>query len=166
MSSDNVLLGTGALLVANTGILIGTVCLPFAASFLLDGIVQILRGDGPKVFQVALARVVVLAVGGYLLWRLGNSYAGVDAGRQPLMVTIALSLLLLSTVLALVGFVVRTVKLLRNARQAADRLLNIQLSPQFRPTGRGPADEPREDAQISPLDDAQGSVDPWAVHPT
>ena len=166
MSSDNVLLGTGALLVAHTGILIGTVCVPFAASFLLDGIVRILRGDGPKLFRRTLALVVVLAGGGYLLWWFGSSYSGVDAGRQPLMVTIALSLLALSTVLALVGFAVRTVKLLRNARQAEERLQHTQMSPQFRLTSRGLADSPSDDGQISPLDDTQPAVDPWAVHPT
>ncbi|TFC59574.1 hypothetical protein E3O62_09265 [Cryobacterium sp. TMT2-15-1] len=165
MSSDNVLLETGALLVAHTGILIGTVCLPFAVSFLLDGIVQILRGDGPQVFRSALALVVFFAGGGYLLWQSGISYAGADQEGPALMGTVALALLAFSTVMALVGFVVRTVKLLRNARRAEERLQHLQMSPQFRLTGRGPADSPRDDGQVSPiLGDAQSAVGPWALH--
>jgi hypothetical protein len=128
VSSDNVLLETGALVVANFGLLIGTVCLPFAASFLLDGIVRILRGDGPKLFLRALALVVVLAVGGYGLWRFGLSDPGAAPEGPALMGPAALYLLAGSTALALVGFVLRTVKLLRNARREEERLQYIQMS--------------------------------------
>jgi hypothetical protein len=54
---------------ARKPILMGTVCLPFAASFLLDGIVQLLRGDGPKLFLGSLGLVVLLAGAGYALWQ-------------------------------------------------------------------------------------------------
>ena len=128
MGSDNVLLATGALIVAHCGVLIGTVCVPFAASFLLDGIVQILRGDGPRVFKGALALVVLLAVGGYLLWLVGNSYPGVASEGPAFLGMVALVLLAASTVLALAGFVLRTVKLLRNARRDADRLQYMHMS--------------------------------------
>lgn len=129
MSSDNVLLATGALVVAHCGILMGTVCLPFAASFLLDGIVQLLRGDGPKLFLGSLGLVVLLAGAGYALWQFGAGYPGVEMERPALMVAVALYLVAVSTVLALIGFVLRTVRLLQNARREADRLQCLQMSP-------------------------------------
>ena len=122
------LLGTGALIVAHCGILIGTVVVPFAASFLLDGIVRILRGDGPKLFLGVLALVVVLAVGGYGLWQFGISDPGAAPEGPVLSGPVVLYLLAGSTVLALVGFVLRTVKLLRNARREEERLQYIQMS--------------------------------------
>ncbi|WP_206750258.1 hypothetical protein [Cryobacterium sandaracinum] len=49
--------------------------------------------------------------------------------RPALMVTVSLYLVAVSTVLALIGFVLRTVRLLRDARREADRLQYMQLSP-------------------------------------
>lgn len=167
MSSDNVLLETGALVVANFGILIGTVCLPFAASFLLDGIVRILRGDGPKLFLRVLALVVVLAVGGYSLWQFGISYPRVDLEGPALSGSVALYLVAVATVLALVGFVLRTVKLLRRARREADRLQYMQLSPQFRRIGSEPGVVPGDGRQANPVSgEGSSAEDPWLTHPS
>ncbi|TFD70519.1 hypothetical protein [Cryobacterium fucosi] len=113
MTSEELLVDIGALVVAYFGILIGTVGLPFVASFILDGIVQLLRGRGPKLFVLALFFSAVLAGGGYLLWKFGTGNPTVTAPTLTSMATVATYLLTISIVLALIGFVARSVKLLR-----------------------------------------------------
>ncbi|TFD19925.1 hypothetical protein [Cryobacterium sp. TMT2-23] len=107
------------MLVAYCGILVGTVFLPFVASFLLDGLVQIARGNGPKMFLAAFAMTAVFAGGGYALWRIGTGNPLVTSVTLAGMLTVAQYLLTISTVLASLGFVSRTAKLLWKTRRAA-----------------------------------------------
>ena len=119
MSSEDLLFAIGVQVIAYGGILIGTVALPVAASFLLDGIVQLLRGNGPKLFVLALVMAAVLAGVGYLLWQFGIGHPSVTPATQAVMATVAQYLLTISTVLALLGFVFRTAQLLGKIRQAS-----------------------------------------------
>ena len=116
MSSEDLLLDIGALVVAYIGILIGTVAMPFSASFILDGIVELLRGNGPKLFVLALAFTAVLAGGGFFLWQFGCGNPTVTAVTLASMAVVTQYLLTFSTVLALVGFGARMVKLPSRSR--------------------------------------------------
>ncbi|TFC36231.1 hypothetical protein [Cryobacterium sp. TMT2-42-4] len=119
MSSEDVLAGFSGLLVAYCGILVGTVFLPFVASFLLDGIVQILRGNGPKMLLGAFSISAVLAGIGYVLWHIGTENPSVTLVTLGSMSTVAQYLLTFSTALALLAFLSRTAKLLWKTRRAA-----------------------------------------------
>ena len=116
MSSDDLVFGIGAQVVAYVGIVMGSVAMPFAASFLLDGIVQLLRGNGPKLFVLAFAFTAVLSGGGYALRQFGAGNPTAAPAMEALMFTVAKYLITFSTVLALVGFGSRTVKLLWSGR--------------------------------------------------
>ena len=116
MSSEDLLFGIGALVVAYSGILIGTVGLPFMASFILDGIVELLRGNGPKLFVLAFAFSAMLAGCGYALWHFGTGNPTVTSGTLASMAVATQYLLTFSIVFALIGFGVRMVKLPSRAR--------------------------------------------------
>ncbi|TFC84040.1 hypothetical protein E3T28_03680 [Cryobacterium sinapicolor] len=109
----------GALLFAYVGIMVMTVFLPFVASFLLDGVVQVLRGNGLKFFLAALGLTVLFALAGYLLWQYGINNPPLPSSTLVSMGTMAQMLLAFSTALALVAFVSRTAKLLWKTRRAA-----------------------------------------------
>ena len=109
----------GALFAAYGGIIAMTVCLPFVASFILDGVVQVLRSNGLKVLLAALGLTVLFALGGYLLWQYGINNPPLPSSTLESMGTMAQMLLTFSTVLALAAFVSRTVKLLWKTRRAA-----------------------------------------------
>ena len=111
--------GLGTLLAAYGGILVMTVFLPFVASFLLDGVVQVLRSNGLKLFLAALAMTVLVALGGYLLWQYGSTNPPLPSTTLVSMGTLAQMLLTFSTLLAAVAFVIRTTKLLWKTRRAA-----------------------------------------------
>ncbi|TFB99512.1 MULTISPECIES: hypothetical protein [unclassified Cryobacterium] len=96
-----------------------TVALPFVASYLLDGIVQVLRNNGLKLFLAALAMSVVVAFGGYLLWQYGVSNPPVTPETLASMGMVAQMLATYSTALALFAFVIRTVSLLWKTRRRA-----------------------------------------------
>lgn len=111
--------GFGGLLLAYVGIFAITVCLPFVASFLLDGIVQVFRNKGLKLFLAAVGMTVLVALVGYLLWEYGSNNPPVAISTLMSMGTVARMLLTFSTALALVAFVSRTARLLWKARRAA-----------------------------------------------
>jgi hypothetical protein len=115
MSPDSL----GALLAAYGGIIVMTVFLPFIASFILDGVVQVLRSNGLKVLLAALGLTVAFALAGYLLWRYGINNPPLASSTLESMGTMAQMLLTFSTALALAAFVSRTAKLLWKARRAA-----------------------------------------------
>lgn len=67
------------ILDAPTGMLIGYllagILLPFSASFVLDGIVNQVRGHGPKSLIVAGGATVVIAVAFVIVWQIGVAQA-------------------------------------------------------------------------------------------
>jgi hypothetical protein len=111
--------GFGALLVAYSGILVLVVGLPFVASYLLDGVVQVLRNNGLKLFLGAVGMTVLVALVGYLFWRYGSTNASLAPSTLESMGTMAQMLLTFSTGLALIAFVSRTARLLWKSRRAA-----------------------------------------------
>ncbi|TFC33161.1 hypothetical protein E3O55_04175 [Cryobacterium sp. MDB1-18-2] len=116
MSSEDLLFNIGALVVAYSGIVVGSVATPFMASFILDGIVQLLRGNGLKLFVLALVFTAVVAGGSFALWKFGTGNPTVTAGTLESMAVVTQYLLTFSIVFALGGFAVRMVKLLSRAR--------------------------------------------------
>ena len=111
--------GFGALLAACSGILVIVVGLPFVASFLLDGVIQVFRNNGLKLFLGALGMSVLVALVGYLLWLYGSTNATLAPSTLESMGTMAQMLLTFSTGLALIAFVSRTARLLWKTRRAA-----------------------------------------------
>ena len=106
-------------MAAYGGIIVLTVFLPFIASFILDGFVQVLRSSGLKFFLAALALTGIFALAGYLLWQYGINNPPLPSSTLESMGTMAQMLLTFSTVLALAAFVSRTAKLLWKTRRAA-----------------------------------------------
>jgi hypothetical protein len=111
--------GFGALLVAYSGILVLVVPLPFVASYLLDGVVQVLRNNGLKLFLGAAGLTALVALVGCLFWMYGSSNAFLAPSSLESLGTMAQMLLLISTSLALIAFVSRTSRLLWKSRRAA-----------------------------------------------
>lgn len=116
MNSADLLFDIGALVVAYSGILIGTVAMPFSASFILDGIVELLRGNGPKLFVLALAFTALLTGCGYVLWQFGTGNPTVTSVTLASMAVAIQYLLTFSILLALLGFGLRMVTLLSRSR--------------------------------------------------
>ena len=114
--TEDLLFDIGALVVAYFGILIGTVAMPCSASFILDGIVEFLRGYGPKLFVLALAFTALLAGFGYFLWQFGIGNPTVTSVTLASMAVATQYLLTFSILLALLGFGFRMVKLLSRSR--------------------------------------------------
>jgi hypothetical protein len=108
-----------ALFAAYGGMLVMTVCLPFVASFLLDGMVQVLRNNGLKLFLGAVGLTVGVAVIGFLMWLYGTNNPPLASSTMDGMAMTARLLLTFSTALALIAFMSRTVKLLWKTRRAA-----------------------------------------------
>jgi len=111
--------GFGALLAAYSGTLVMAVCLPFVLSFLLDGIIQVFRNNGLKLFLGALGMSLLVALVGYLLWLYGSTNTTLASSTLESMWTMAQMLLTFSTGLALIAFVSRTARLLWKSRRAA-----------------------------------------------
>jgi hypothetical protein len=89
--------------------------LPFVASLLLDGVVQVLRSNGLKVFGVALALTLLVAGLGYCILQVGLGIPGIPADSTSGMNSLAQGILMVSIPLAFVAFVARTVKNLLNS---------------------------------------------------
>lgn len=90
--------------------------LPFAASWLLDGVVQILRHNGLKLFWMALAFTILVAGAGYLAQQYKLSAFDVPAESAAATDPLAPMILSFSIPLALILFAARTIKLLRKSR--------------------------------------------------
>lgn len=108
-----------ALFAAYGGMLLMTVGLPFVASFLLDGVIQILRNNGLKLFLGAAGMTVLVALVGFLLWLYGTNNPPLAPSTMEGMGAAAQLLLTFSTALALLAFVSRTARLLWKTRRAA-----------------------------------------------
>lgn len=111
--------GLAALFAAYGGMLVMTVCLPFVASYLLDGVIQVLRNNGLKLFLGAAGMTTLVALVGFLMWLYGTNNPPLAASALESMGTAAQMLLTFSTVLALIAFVSRTAKLLWKVRRVA-----------------------------------------------
>jgi uncharacterized membrane protein len=108
-----------ALFAAYGGMLVITVCLPFVASFLLDGVVQLLRNNGLKYFLGAAGMTVLVALVGFLLWQYGSNNPPLASSTLESMGTVAQMLLTFSAALAIIAFLSRTVRLFWKTRRAA-----------------------------------------------
>ena len=90
--------------------------LPFVASWMLDGIVQVLRRNGLKMFWMALAFTIVVAVAGYLARQYGLGASDVSAASISAMSSLAQTFLMFTIPISLMAFVGRTIKLMRKSR--------------------------------------------------
>lgn len=90
--------------------------LPFVASWMLDGVVQVLRHNGLKLFGMALGFTVLVAGAGYLARQYGLRASDVSAASISAMTSLAQTFLMFTIPISLVAFVTRTIKLLRKSR--------------------------------------------------
>ncbi|WP_207456343.1 hypothetical protein [Desertivibrio insolitus] len=83
--------------------------LPFAASFVLDGVVALLlRRQGPALLLTAAALTAVLVAAAALLWLIGAHSAGGTGGTVALLVGWGHFALLVTVPLAIAGALLRT----------------------------------------------------------
>ncbi|MFC5930355.1 hypothetical protein D6T64_15995 [Cryobacterium melibiosiphilum] len=92
--------------------------LPFILAFHLDGIVQIVRGNGFKALIAAFVLSVVIAAAGYFVLVWASAQATVTPGTVASLNTVASYFLFFSVPLALIAFIARTVKLVRAGSRA------------------------------------------------
>ncbi|TFB81242.1 hypothetical protein E3O21_05205 [Cryobacterium flavum] len=90
--------------------------LPFAASWMLDGIVQVLRHNGLKLFWMALGFTIVVAGAGYLARQYGLGASDVSAASISAMSSLAQTFLIFTIPISLIAFIGRTIKLMRKTR--------------------------------------------------
>ncbi|TFD10921.1 hypothetical protein E3T35_09980 [Cryobacterium sp. TMT1-2-2] len=102
-------------LAAMAAVLVLAGILPFVASLFLDGVVQVLRSNGLKVFGIALALTLLVAGAGFFVLQYGLSVPGIPANSTSAMNSLAQTILTFTFPLALVAFVVRTIKNLATA---------------------------------------------------
>jgi hypothetical protein len=119
MDSNDVLSGVSLLIVAYSGIFVLTGLLPFVATFLLDGVVQLLRHRGLRFFFLALGATVVVAVLGFFLYQYGISSSAITSASLAGLTVLGGWFLTFSVPLAVIAFLIRTGKLLLRSRRAA-----------------------------------------------
>jgi len=107
------------LLAAYGAVILLTVFLPFIASFILDGIVLIIRKRGPRGLFLAVAFSIVVAVAGGLALQYGLNGMENSAASAPSMALVAQMLLTFSIPLATAAFLVRTASQFFKARRRA-----------------------------------------------
>ncbi|WP_166788144.1 hypothetical protein [Cryobacterium glaciale] len=90
--------------------------LPFVASWLLDGVVQVIRHNGLKLFWMALGFTVVVAGAGYFVRQYGLGASDVSAESISVMNSLAKTFLMFTIPISLIAFIMRTIKLLRKSR--------------------------------------------------
>ncbi|TFD50268.1 hypothetical protein E3T55_10215 [Cryobacterium frigoriphilum] len=98
------------------GVMLLAGILPFVASWMLDGVVQLLRRNGPKLFLMGLGFTVLAGGGGYFALQYGLGIQGVPVDSTSAMKTLAQTILMFTIPLALIAFVIRTVKRLVKSR--------------------------------------------------
>ncbi|MGO4690599.1 hypothetical protein [Glaciibacter sp. 2TAF33] len=119
MNSNELLSGISLLIVAYGGIFVLTGLLPFVATFLFDGVVQLLRHNGLRYFLLALGITVVVAAFGLLLYQYGISSPAVTSVSLASLTILGGWFLTFSVPLAVIAFLFRTGKLLLRNRRAA-----------------------------------------------
>jgi hypothetical protein len=119
MNSNEVLSGISLLIVAYAGIFVLTGLLPFVATFLFDGVVQVLRHNGLRYFFLALGATVVVAAFGYFLYNYGIGSSAITPASLASLTLLGAWFLTFSVPLAVIAFLVRTGKLILRNRRAA-----------------------------------------------
>jgi hypothetical protein len=119
MDSNELLSGISLLIVAYGGIFVLTGLLPFVATFLFDGVVQLLRHNGLRYFFLALGATAVVAALGYFLYQYGISSPAITPASLASLTVLGGWFLTFSVPLAVVAFLIRTGKLLLRNRRAA-----------------------------------------------
>lgn len=90
--------------------------LPFVASRMLDGVVQVIRHNGLKLFWVALGFIIVVAGVGYLARQYGLGASDVSVASISAMSSLAQTFLMFTIPISLIAFMARTIKLMRKSR--------------------------------------------------
>jgi hypothetical protein len=93
--------------------------LPFVAGFLPDGIVQIMRGRGPKFFLASAAMPAGVAVIGWVGFQWGMGQAALAPSASSSASVLTKYFLPFSIPMSLLTFVIRTVQLLMKDRKRA-----------------------------------------------
>ena len=119
MTSNEVLSGISLLFVAYGGMFVLAGLLPFVATFLLDGVVQVLRSNGLRYFFLALGMTVVVAVVGYIIYQYGINSPAMTSANLASVTRVGGIFLTFSIPLALIAFLIRTGKLLFKSRRTA-----------------------------------------------
>jgi len=122
------------LLTAPIALLIGLglagIILPFAASFILDGIVNQIRGRGPRMLIIAGGVTIVIAVVFAVVWQAGLSEApnaAINSATDAGTVSGSLQLLLLFTIpIALLTFGARMLSRFANPVKRAKELQFVE----------------------------------------
>jgi hypothetical protein len=91
--------------------------LPIVAAFLLDGVVQVLRRNGPRYVLLALGMTAAVAVVGYIMYQYGISSPAVTPANRASVTHVGSMFLTFSIPLALLAFLIRTGKLLLSKRR-------------------------------------------------
>ena len=119
MTSSNLLSGISSLVVAYGGMFVLAGLLPIVAAFVLDGVVQVLRNNGLRFFLLAVGLTVVVAGVGYVVYQYGSNSNMMTAANQASVSNVGRLFLTFSIPLALLAFLMRTVKLLSRNRRSA-----------------------------------------------
>ncbi|TFD91221.1 hypothetical protein [Cryobacterium serini] len=90
--------------------------LPFVASWPLDGIVQVFRHNGLKLFEMALGFPVLVAGAGYVAQQYGMGASDVPTASIVRMTSLAQTFFMFTIPLSLIGFGASTIKLLISSR--------------------------------------------------
>ena len=119
MTSNDLLSGVSLLIVAYGGMFVLAVLLPFVATFLLDGVVQVLRHNGMRYFFLALGLTAAVAGVGYFIYQTGINGPAMTSANLASITMVGGFFLTFSIPLALIAFLIRTGKLLLRNRRAA-----------------------------------------------
>ncbi len=97
-----------------TGALILGLAMPFIGVLVLDAIVGLFRQEGVRSLVAAIVMTIVVGGGGYALWVIGM--AQTSAPTVPDSRTLIVTLLVFTVPIAVLAFVVRTLRSLRRTR--------------------------------------------------
>ena len=116
MSSNVVTDAITSQFAAIGGVMLLAGILPFAASWMLDGIVQVFRRNGLKLFLMGFGFTVLVGGVGYFALVYGLGVQGLPFDSMSSMKTLAQTILTFTIPLAVIAFVIRTIKLLVKSR--------------------------------------------------